>query len=128
MKKAATHIRDTDLAENLGDQFEFELDIDQDRLYAYDQRGAPAGRVEFYNPDASNTNTIDIALILVRPQYQRQGLASAMYQYLKKQGYNILVPTELTPDGRKFYGTLKQKGVADDSELSSILRLSGLNK
>lgn len=103
------------VAEGLEDQFKFELDLDQERLYVYDQRGGPAGRVEFYNPDPSDTKTIDIALIVVRPQYQRQGLASAMYRYLEKQGYKILRPTELTPDGEKFFGKIKQQGVAEDT-------------
>lgn len=102
------------VAEGLEDQFKFELDLDQDRLYVYDQQGGPAGRIEFYNPDPSDTKTIDIALIVVRPQYQRQGLASAMYRYLEKQGYKILRPTELTPDGEKFFGKIKPQGVAEN--------------
>ena len=105
--------------EGIEDQFEFELDLDQQQLYVHDQHGLPAGRVEFYNPDEKNPKKIDITMIIVQPKYQRQGLASAMHGYLKKQGYRILSPSDLTPDGEKFFGKIKQQSVAEGNDQSS---------
>jgi GNAT superfamily N-acetyltransferase len=103
------------VAEGIEDQFEYKLDLDRQTLYVNDQHGLPAGRIEFSNPNEKNPNTINIDMIIVQPKYQRQKLGTAMYRYLKKQGYEILQPTELTPDGEKFFGKINQRGVTEDT-------------
>ena len=99
------------VAEGLEQEFEFELDTEKGRLNVYNQYGGPAGRIEFY---PTNSKTINIDLIIVQPQYQRKGLGTQMFNYLKDRGYTIKRPTELTPDGKKFFGNLIQKGIAED--------------
>jgi len=98
------------VTEGLEQEFEFELDTEKGRLNVYNQYGGPAGRIEFY---PTNSKTINIDLIIVQPQYQRKGLGTQMFNYLKDRGYTIKRPTELTPDGKKFFGKLKQRGVAE---------------
>lgn len=107
------------IAESISD-FEFDLDKDRGRLEVYDSQGGPAGRVEFYDPNEDRLQEIEISMIIVRPQYQRQGLATAMYRYLEQQGYRILDPQEVTPDGQKFFGKVKdnvEEAEASDDEL-----------
>lgn len=99
------------VTEGLEQEFEFELDTEKGRLNVYNQYGGPAGRIEFY---PTNSKTINIDLIIVQPQYQRKGLGTQMFNYLKDRGYTIKRPTELTPDGKKFFGNLIQKGMAED--------------
>jgi len=99
------------VTEGLEQEFEFELDTEKGRLNVYNQYGGPAGRIEFY---PTNSKTINIDLIIVQPQYQRKGLGTQMFNYLKDRGYTIKRPTELTPDGKKFFGNLIQKGIAED--------------
>ena len=104
------------LRENIEDDFEFELDRDNQRLEVYAKSAssleASAGKAEFWTPDESDPNTIEITFIRVMPKYRRQGLASAMWKFLKRQGYTLINPTDLTDDGRGLLTSLKSRGIA----------------
>jgi hypothetical protein len=109
---------DGGVAEDVSDDFDFELDTNKDRLTVYSKTAGAlepaAGRVEFFAPDDSKPNVIEISYITVWSKYQKQGLATAMWEYLKQAGYKIITPTELTSDGKGLIKSLKTKGLAEN--------------
>lgn len=103
--------------EDLANDFEFELDQDRGRLTVYSNSAGPleaaAGRVEFFAPDDDSPEIIEIAYITVLPKYQKLGLATEMWKYLKRSGYKIINPTELTSAGKGLLKSLKSKKIAE---------------
>lgn len=53
---------------------------------------------------------------LVQPEYQRRGIATAMYQYLKNQGVNIVSSDEQTDKGAAMWQAFHSKGLAKDNK------------
>lgn len=46
--------------------------------------------------------------LYVIKQYQRQGIAKSIYDYIEKLGFKIEISNELTPDGRAFWKSRKK--------------------
>jgi len=47
--------------------------------------------------------------LYVIPQYQKQGVATAIYNYIEKLGFKIEISDQLTPDGQAFWNARKIK-------------------
>jgi GNAT superfamily N-acetyltransferase len=53
---------------------------------------------------------------MVQPKYQRRGIATAMYQYLRQQGVNIVSSDEQTDKGAAMWRGFRKKGLAKDNK------------
>ena len=104
------------LGEGIEDGFEFELDRDNQKVEVYSKTAssleASAAKAEFWTPNENDPNTIEITFIRVMPKYRRQGLATAIWKFLKQQGYHLINPTDLTSDGRGLLASLKARNIA----------------
>ena len=49
---------------------------------------------------------------MVQPKYRKRGIATAMYQYLRQQGINIVSSNEQTPQGSSMWKSFRAKGLA----------------
>lgn len=52
---------------------------------------------------------------MVQPKYQRRGIATAMYQYLRQQGINVVSSDEQTDKGAAMWQAFRKKGLAKDN-------------
>ncbi len=53
---------------------------------------------------------------LVQPKYHRRGIATAMYQYLRQHGVNIISSDEQTDKGAAMWQAFRKKGLAKDNK------------
>jgi GNAT superfamily N-acetyltransferase len=87
---------------------DFDLQIDQDTgsfaTVTARAHGRILGSVEFF----VDGDTLVADQLEVDERYRGQGIAAAMYDYAKSQGYTIQKSPDLTPDGEHFWN--KNKG------------------
>jgi uncharacterized Zn-finger protein len=76
-------------------------------VIAYDDSGSKIGQVYFNSDETNNKNKLTSSDTSVKPNWQRKGVATAIYQYVKNLGYQILPSSNQTPDGYKFFKSLK---------------------
>lgn len=122
-KKKKKSVSESSLAE-LQNEFEFVFNPKRMQLFVY--------------PKGADTSTMDdvIAWIgldyagktpdgeimyassdtLVQPKYHRRGIATAMYQYLRQHGVNIISSDEQTDKGAAMWQAFRKKGLAKDNK------------
>jgi len=76
-------------------------------VIAYDNSGSKIGQVYFDSEETNNKNKLTSTDTSVKPAWQRKGVATAMYQYVKDLGYEVLPSSNQTPDGAEFFKSLK---------------------
>ncbi len=76
-------------------------------VIAYDDSGSKIGQVYFNSDETNNKNKLTSSDTSVKPNWQRKGVATAIYQYVKNLGYQILPSPNQTPDGYEFFKSLK---------------------
>ena len=76
-------------------------------VIAYDNSGSKIGQAYFNSDETNNKNKLTSTDTSVKPAWQRKGVATAMYQYVKDLGYEVLPSSNQTPDGAEFFKSLK---------------------
>jgi len=76
-------------------------------VIAYDNSGSKIGQAYFNSDETNNKNKLTSTDTSVKPAWQRKGVATAMYQYVKDLGYEVLPSSNQTPTGAKFFKSLK---------------------
>jgi predicted N-acetyltransferase YhbS len=74
------------------------------KVVAMDDKGKQIGHVEFANYfSGSDEKALEAKYVFVEPEYQKQGIARAMYDLVKSRGYTIVRSGDQTFDGGKFW-------------------------
>jgi hypothetical protein len=76
-------------------------------IIAYSDSGSKIGQVYFDSEETNNKNKLTSSDTSVKPEWQRKGVATAMYQYVKDLGYEVLPSSDQTPEGAEFFKSLK---------------------
>ena len=76
-------------------------------VIAYDNSGSKIGQAYFNSDETNNKNKLTSSDTSVKPNWQRKGVATVMYQYVKDLGYEVLPSSNQTPDGVEFFKSLK---------------------
>ena len=76
-------------------------------VIAYDNSGSKIGQAYFNSDETNNKNKLTSSDTSVKPDWQRKGVATVMYQYVKDLGYKVLPSSNQTPDGVEFFKSLK---------------------
>jgi predicted N-acetyltransferase YhbS len=76
-------------------------------IIAYSDSGSKIGQVYFDSEETNNKNKLTSSDTSVKPEWQRKGVAAAMYQYVKDLGYEVLPSSDQTPEGAEFFKSLK---------------------
>ena len=76
-------------------------------VIAYDNSGSKIGQASFNSDETNNKNKLTSSDTSVKPNWQRKGVATVMYQYVKDLGYEVLPSSNQTPDGVEFFKSLK---------------------
>ena len=76
-------------------------------VIAYDNSGSKIGQAYFNSDETNNKNKLTSSDTSVKPNWQRKGVATVMYQYVKDLGYKVLPSSNQTPDGVEFFKSLK---------------------
>ena len=76
-------------------------------VIAYDNSGSKIGQAYFNSDETNNKNKLTSSDTSVKPDWQRKGVATVMYQYVKDLGYEVLPSSNQTPDGVEFFKSLK---------------------
>ena len=76
-------------------------------VIAYDNSGSKIGQAYFNSDETNNKNKLTSSDTSVKPNWQRKGVATVMYQYVKDLGYEVLPSSNQTPDGVEFFKPLK---------------------
>jgi uncharacterized Zn-finger protein len=76
-------------------------------VIAYSDSGSKIGQVYFDSEETNNKNKLTSSDTSVKPEWQRKGVATAIYQYVKDLGYEVLPSSNQTPDGAEFFKSLK---------------------
>ena len=76
-------------------------------VIAYDNSGSKVGQASFNSDETNNKNKLTSSDTSVKPNWQRKGVATVMYQYVKDLGYEVLPSSNQTPDGVEFFKSLK---------------------
>ena len=76
-------------------------------IIAYSDSGSKIGQVYFNSDETNNKNKLTSSDTSVKPEWQRKGVATAMYQYVKDLGYEVLPSSDQTPEGVEFFKSLK---------------------
>lgn len=76
-------------------------------VIAYDNSSEKIGQVYFNSDETNNRKKLTSSDTSVKPKWQRKGVATAMYQYVKDLGYEVLPSSNQTPDGIEFFKSLK---------------------
>jgi hypothetical protein len=58
----------------------------------------------------------EVVWIHVEPWFRKQGLGSAMVDYLRGRGYPVVMPDARTGDGKGFFQAMSQRGKLDEIE------------
>ena len=73
----------------------------------YDNSGSKIGQASFNSDETNSKNKLTSSDTSVKPDWQRKGVATVMYQYVKDLGYEVLPSSNQTPDGVEFFKPLK---------------------
>ena len=76
-------------------------------VIAYSNSGSKIGQAYFNSDETNNKNKLTSSDTSVKPDWQRKGVATVMYQYVKDLGYEVLPSSNQTPDGVEFFKSLK---------------------
>ena len=76
-------------------------------VIAYDNSESKIGQAYFNSDETNNKNKLTSSDTSVKPNWQRKGVATVMYQYVKDLGYEVLPSSNQTPDGVEFFKSLK---------------------
>jgi uncharacterized Zn-finger protein len=76
-------------------------------IIAYSDSGSKIGQVYFNSDETNNKNKLTSSDTSVKPEWQRKGVATAIYQYVKDLGYEVLPSSDQTPEGTEFFKSLK---------------------
>ena len=76
-------------------------------VIAYDNSGSKIGQASFNSDETNSKNKLPSSDTSVKPDWQRKGVATVMYQYVKDLGYEVLPSSNQTPDGVEFFKSLK---------------------
>jgi uncharacterized Zn-finger protein len=76
-------------------------------IIAYSDSGSKIGQVYFNSDETNNKNKLTSSDTSIKPEWRRKGVATAMYQYVKDLGYEVLPSSDQTPEGVKFFKSLK---------------------
>ena len=74
---------------------------------AYDNSGEKIGQVYFNSDETNNRKKLTSSDTSVKPKWQRKGVATLMYNHVKKLGYKILPSSDQTQDGIEFFKSSK---------------------
>jgi GNAT superfamily N-acetyltransferase len=94
-------MRYKEIIENAGIDFDMQFDDDTGSFATVTARaqGRVLGSVKFF----MDGDTLEADMVEVDERYRGQGIAAAMYDYAKSQGYTIEKSSDLTPDGDHFW-------------------------
>ena len=94
-------MRYKEIIENAGIDFDMTFDDDTGSFATVTARaqGRTLGSVKFF----MDGDTLEADMVEVDERYRGQGIAAAMYDYAKSQGYTVEKSTALTPDGEHFW-------------------------
>jgi len=81
-------------------------------IFAYDVGGREIGFVHF---EIIN-NKLESFDTWVDPRMRRQGIATVMYNYAKELGNDLAPSTAQTPDGKKFWKSIKKQQTIDNEQ------------
>jgi predicted GNAT family acetyltransferase len=90
-------------------------------VYAYDAGGRQVGFVHF-EIIGNNLESFDT---WVDSRMRRQGIATVMYNYAKELGNDIAPSSSQTPDGKKFWKSIKQQTTESREEFNQALLQPG---
>ena len=76
-------------------------------VIAYSDSGSKIGQVYFDSEETNNKNKLTSSDTSIKPEWQRKGVATAIYQYVKDLGYEVLPSSDQTPEGTEFFKSLK---------------------
>jgi predicted GNAT family acetyltransferase len=76
-------------------------------VIAYSDSGSKIGQVYFDSEETNNKNKLTSSDTSIKPEWRRKGVATAMYQYVKDLGYEVLPSSDQTPEGAEFFKSLK---------------------
>jgi predicted GNAT family acetyltransferase len=101
-----------------GIDFDMQFDDDTGSFATVTARaqGRTLGSVKFF----MDGDTLEADMVEVDDRYRGQGIAAAMYDYAKSQGYTIEKSSNLTPDGDHFWNknrgeeTVWEQGMAEN--------------
>ena len=94
-------VNDPHIIENAGIDFDMQFDDDTGSFAELTARaqGRTLGSVKFF----VDGDTLIADQLEVDERYRGQGIAAAMYNYAKSQGYTVEKSDDLTPDGEHFW-------------------------
>ena len=94
-------MRYNEIIENAGIDFDMTFDDDTGSFATVTARaqGRVLGSVKFF----MDGDTLEADMVEVDERYRGQGIAAAMYDYAKSQGYTVEKSDALTPDGEHFW-------------------------
>jgi GNAT superfamily N-acetyltransferase len=94
-------MRYREIVENSGIDFDMTFDDDTGSFATVTARaqGRVLGSVKFF----MDGDTLEADMVEVDERYRGQGIAAAMYDYAKSQGYTVEKSDALTPDGEHFW-------------------------
>jgi len=115
-----------------GIDFDMQFDNDTESFATVTARaqGRTLGSVKFF----MDGDTLEADMVEVDERYRGQGIAAAMYDYAKSQGYTIEKSSDLTPDGDHFWNKNRreepvwEQGMAENFADGKNPRRKGLAK
>jgi len=84
-------------------------------VIAYDNSGKKIGHAYFNSDETNNRKKLTSSDTSVKPEWHRKGVATLMYNYVKKLGYKILPSSDQTHDGIEFFKSLKNVNEVGDA-------------
>jgi len=109
------------MEDSSGINFDMQFDPDTGSFAKLTARahGRTLGLVKFF----VDGDTLVADKLEVDERYRGQGIAAAMYDYAKSQGYTVEKSDDLTPDGEHFWKKNRDNKRVWESELDEISRL-----
>ena len=112
-------MRYREIVENSGIDFDMQFDDDTGSFAELTARaqGRVLGSVKFF----VDGDTLIADQLEVDERYRGQGIAAAMYDYAKSQGYTVEKSDDLTPDGEHFWNKNRGEQAVWEGSLGNVL-------
>lgn len=95
------------------------LSYDSLNITAYDKDNNKIGAAYFNSDETNNPKILSSTDSSVKSQWRRKGVATAIYDFAKTFGYEIIKSKNQTSDGKEFTDSLNEAIVGDKIECDS---------
>ena len=77
-------------------------------IAAFDKDNNKIGGAYFNSDETNNNKIVSSTDTYVKPEWQRKGVGTSMYDFVKKLGYKIIPSNTQSPEGEKFTSSLHE--------------------